>query len=219
MVDKENLVVLYQNIIHLIDLLPVNYRSKAIEKLLQNMQMTQTEVLQEVLEHIPRDLSQLEDYDKIVEKVIEGESADAMHFMIESLGLRAHLMDENAKGYTVVESVMQHYMKNVCTRTAIGSCVQRKQGRGGQGCEDVHRGGGQDGHHADALHPIVEEAHTEAAERCRYARRCTEERGWNASCADDFRKGPAAGEARQRGGEQRHCLQPQTMSGRSFQEQ
>lgn len=127
MLEKENLVVLYQRIIHLIDLLPANYRNKAIEKLLQNMQMTQTEVLQEVLDHIPSDLKQLEDYDKVVEKVIEGESADAMRFMIESLGLRAHLMDENAKGYTVVESVMQHYMNNICTKQAIAPTCNENQ--------------------------------------------------------------------------------------------
>lgn len=125
--EKENLVVLYQRIIHLIDLLPANYRSKAIEKLLQRMEMTHTAVLQEVLEHIPHDLNQLEDYDQIVEKVIQNESADAMRFLIESLGLRAHLMDENAKGYTVVESVMQRYMNNVCTKTAIApACNENK---------------------------------------------------------------------------------------------
>ena len=124
---KKDSVQIYQMVICLIDLIPQGIKKKVVEVFLKGiLNPSRPAVLREVLDHIPGGITELEEYDEIVQQVIESSNQDAMQVLIECLGLRMHLMDEDTYGYTVVERVMNKYMNTVTTNKEVR--VQKSEG-------------------------------------------------------------------------------------------
>ena len=117
---KDDPVKTYQRIICLIDLIPQDIKKKVVEVFLKGiLNPSRPAVLREVLDHIPGGITELEEYDEIVKQVIESSNENAMQVLIECLGLRMHLMDEDTYGYTVVERVMNKYMSDVTANKEV----------------------------------------------------------------------------------------------------
>ena len=105
-------VELYSTIISLVDLIPVDSKSKILDVFIRTILTTpRPAILREVLEHVPGGVTELSDYDQIVTQVIQSHSDDAMQILIDCLGLRARLMHEDSRGRTVVDSVMDEFVE------------------------------------------------------------------------------------------------------------
>lgn len=126
-VKKDDPVKLYQEVIYMIDIIPEGIKKKVVEVFLRGiLNYSSPVVLREVLDHIPGGITELEEYDGVVERVIDSSNEDAMQVLIECLGLRVHMMDEDPYGYTVVERVMKKYMDAVTSNNAVR--IQKSEG-------------------------------------------------------------------------------------------
>ena len=61
----------------------------------------------------------MEEMDGMVEYVVNAMNAEGMRFLIDTLGLKAKLMKENPRGYTVIEQVMTKYIEEAVHARAV----------------------------------------------------------------------------------------------------
>lgn len=140
--QKDGAVKLYAAMVRLIQLIPAGLKERVLGKLVKTfMQVNRVHLAEDVMRQAVQSpegtegdeggeggektakaeggLKELEEMDGMVEYVVNAMNAEGMRFLIDTLGLKAKLMKENPRGYTVIEQVMTKYIEEAVHARAV----------------------------------------------------------------------------------------------------
>lgn len=134
--QKDSAVKLYAAMVRLIQLIPAGLKERVLGMLVKTfMQVNRVHLAEDVMRQatpsaegaegaegaakVEGGLKELEEMDDMVEYVVNAMNAEGMRFLIDTLGLKAKLMKENPRGYTVIEQVMTKYIEEAVHARAV----------------------------------------------------------------------------------------------------
>ena len=140
--QKDSSVKLYAAMVRLIQLIPAGLKERVLGMLVKTfMQVNRVHLAEDVMQQAVQSaesgeggekteggegagkmeggLKELEEMDGMVEYVVNAMNAEGMRFLIDTLGLKAKLMKENPRGYTVIEQVMAKYIEEAVHARAV----------------------------------------------------------------------------------------------------
>ena len=121
---EDGAVKLYTAMVRMIQAIPAGLKERVLGILVRTfMKVNRAYLAEDVVQQAAKTaegvVKEVEDMENILKYVLITVNAEGMRFLIETLGLKAKLMKEDPRGYTVVEQVMTAYITGVVRGNAV----------------------------------------------------------------------------------------------------